>query len=307
MKNIIITSTLLISIWGYAQNFKVEEKKVTTELIGDLYDSPNKETVVMIIAGSGPTDRNGNTLGVAQNNSLKLLAEGLYNNGFDVFTYDKRVVYLIKNEKEISPFGFQHGIDDAKTVAAYLKNTLGYKHVVIAGHSEGSLIGMLISGTNIDGYISIAGSGRAIDEILKEQINKQAPMLNEESNRILAQLKQDKMVKDVAPMLQMLYGEQNQPFLMEWMKWNPQTEIAKIKTPVLILNGTKDLQVTEKEAALLHKAQPASEMVIINNMNHVLKNIEKDADNLPSYNNPDLPVHPELTTSIVAFLKKYKL
>lgn len=307
MKKIILTSVLLISICGYAQNFKVDEKKITPELIGDLYDSPNKETVVMLIAGSGPTDRNGNTLGMAVNNSLKLLAEGLYNSGFDVFTYDKRVVYLLKNDKEVPTFGFQHGIDDARTVADYLKKTLGYKHIVIAGHSEGSLIGMLISDSDVDGYISLAGSGRPIDEILKEQINRQAPMLNEDSDRILNQLKQGNKVKDVPPMLQALYTEQNQPFLMEWMKWNPQTEIAKLKIPVLILNGTKDIQVMEKEAALLHKAQPASEMVIINNMNHIFKNIEKDEDNIPSYNNPDLPVHPELTTSIVAFLKKHKL
>ncbi len=307
MKKIILISSLFLSLCGQAQNVKVEEKKISEELVGDLYDSPNKETVVMLIAGSGPTDRDGNTLGMAVNNSLKLLAEGLYNNGFDVFTYDKRVVYLIKNEKEIPAFNFQHGIDDARTVADYLKNTLGYKHVVIAGHSEGSLIGMLISTSNADGYISLAGSGRPIDEILREQINRQAPMLSEDSDRILSQLKQGNKVKDVPPMLQALYAEQNQPFLIEWMQWNPQTEIAKLRIPVLVINGTKDIQVTEKEAALLHKAQPASEMVIINNMNHVFKNIEKDADNIPSYNKPDLPVHPELTTNIVSFLKKHKL
>lgn len=307
MKKIILTSTLLLGLLGYAQNFKVEEKNIADELVGDLYDSPNNETVIMLIPGSGPTDRNGNTLGMARNNSLKLLAEELYTNGYDVLTYDKRIVYLLKNKKEIPTFGFQHGIDDARTVANYLKNTLGYKHVVIAGHSEGSLIGMLIAGRDVDAYISLAGSGRSIDEILSEQIGKQAPMLREDSDRILGQLKQGNMVTDVPPMLRALYAEQNQPFLIEWMKWNPQTEIAKLTVPVLIVNGTKDIQVTEKEAGLLHGALPASEMAIISNMNHIFKNIEKDADNLSSYNNPDLPVHPELTKSIVAFLKKHNL
>src|SRR5690554_1067026 len=287
-----------------AQNYNMKEIKVSEELIGDLYETSNQETVVLLIAGSGPTNRNGNTMGMSVNNSLKFLAEGLAENNYDVFTYDKRVVYLLKNNKEIPSMDFQHGIDDAATIIDYLKNDLGYKNVVVAGHSEGSLVGMSAIQNNGSAFISLAGSGSPIDEILREQINKKAPMLNEANDKILTELKAGNIVKDVHPMLESLYAEQSQPFLIDWMKRNPQTEIAKLNIPVLIINGTKDIQVEVKEAELLHKANPNSTLIIIENMNHLFKEITKDEENMASYNNPDLPVQEELITTIVSFLQK---
>src|SRR5690554_6148503 len=287
-----------------AQNYEVKEINISEELTGNLYKTTNNETVILLIAGSGPTDRNGNTMGMSVNNSLKFLAEGLAENNYDVFTYDKRVVYLLKNNKEIPSVDFQHGIDDAATIIDYLKNDLGYKNVVVAGHSEGSLVGMSAIQNNGSAFISLAGSGSPIDEILREQINKKAPMLNEANDKILTELKAGNIVKDVHPMLESLYAEQSQPFLIDWMKRNPQTEIAKLNIPVLIINGTKDIQVEVKEAELLHKANPNSTLIIIENMNHLFKEITKDEENMASYNNPDLPVQEELITTIVSFLQK---
>lgn len=304
MKKIILLTTILCTLVGYSQNYKVEEIKVNDQLIGDLYDSPNKETILLIVPGSGPTDRNGNTLGIATNNSLKYLAQGIAENNYDVLTYDKRVVYFLKNKLEITTSDFKHGIDDAKTIVDYLKNTKGYKNVFIAGHSEGSLIGMNVANQNTTAFISIAGSGKPIDEILEEQINKQAPMLNEANVKILKELKAGNIVKDVHPFLKSLYAEHNQPFLIDWMKYNPQIEIAKLKLPILIINGTKDIQVGVENAELLHQTVPSSQKVIIENMNHVLKEITKDEQNMASYNNPDLPVQKELVDTIVNFVNQ---
>src|SRR5690606_18626951 len=156
MKNIFIILGVLCSFSTFAQAFDVKEIQVSEQLIGDLYDSPNNETVVLLIAGSGPTTRNGNTIGMSVNNSLKFLAEGLAENNYDVFTYDKRVVYWIKNNKELPTIDFQHGIDDAQTVIHYLKHTLEYKNVVVAGHSEGSLVGMSAIQNNASAFISLA-------------------------------------------------------------------------------------------------------------------------------------------------------
>jgi len=306
MKNIFIILGVLFSFSAFAQSFEVKEIQVSEQLIGDLYDSPNNETVILLIAGSGPTDRNGNSLGMAANNSLKFLAEGLAENNYDVFTYDKQVVYLLKNQKELPTLDFQYGIDDAQTIVNYLKNDLKYKNIIIAGHSEGSLIGMYVAQKNVDAFISLAGSGSPIDEILREQINKQAPMLNEANDKILTELKAGNIVKDVHPMLKALYMEHNQPYLIDWMQRNPQTEIAKLSIPILIINGSKDLQVEPKEAELLHKANPNSTVVIIENMNHIFKEIKKDEENLASYNNPNLPVQKDLITTIVSFLKEIK-
>ena len=289
------------------KNSNIKKIKVSEKLYGDLYKTTNKETVILLIAGSGPTDRNGNTLGTAGSNSFKHLAEGLAEKNYNVFTYDKRVVYSVKNQEEIPSFDFQHGIDDAQTIIQYLKNTLGYKNIIVAGHSEGSLVGMSASNKNVAAFISLAGAGNSIDVILKEQLNKQAPMLGNDINNILTQLKEGKIVKDVNPMLQSLFGEQNQPFLIDWISRNPQTEIAKLNIPILIINGTKDLQVGQKEAELLHKANPKSSMVIIEKMNHVFKEVENDQQNMESYNKPELPIHKDLVPTIVSFLKQNNL
>lgn len=289
------------------KNSNIKELKVSEELYGDLYKTSNKETVVLLIAGSGPTNRNGNTLGTAGSNSFKHLAESLSQNNYSVFTYDKRVVYSIKNQQEIPSFDFQHGIDDAQTIIQYLKNTLGYKNIIVAGHSEGSLVGMSAAKKDVAAFISLAGAGNSIDVILKEQLNKQAPMLSNDTNKILTQLKEGKIVNEINPMLQSLFGEQNQPFLIDWISRNPQTEIAKLNIPILIINGTKDLQVGQKEVELLHKANPKSSMVIIEKMNHVFKEVDNDQQNMDSYNKPELPIHKDLVPTIVSFIKQNNL
>lgn len=307
MKKIFLLFSLSICFSINAQNYKVSELKVSEELYGDLYDSANKESVILLIAGSGPTNRNGNSIGTAVNNSLKFLAQGLATQNYDVFTYDKRVVYLLKNNKDIPELDFKHGITDAETIVAYLKNHLKYKDVIIAGHSEGSLVGMVAAQKNAAAFVSLAGAGNSIDIILKKQLNKQAPMLDEKVSEILSELKKGNTPKDVPMLLKGLFGGKNQKFLMDWMSYNPTQEIAKLKIPVLIINGNKDIQVEPKEAELLHLANKKSDLVIIDKMNHVFKTINADEENLKSYTDPKLPINTELVHEMVNFLKKNKL
>jgi fermentation-respiration switch protein FrsA (DUF1100 family) len=104
-------------------------------------------------------------------------------------------------------------------------------------------------------------------------------------------------------MLSSLFRESVQPYMISWIKYNPQVEIAKLSIPILVINGTKDIQVPPSDAELLHAAYPKSELKIIENMNHIFKEIKIDEDNLKSYNNPNLPVMPELISSITQFIK----
>lgn len=311
MKQLYLAIFTLVTSQIFAQKYIVDEITIAPELIGNYYKTEtNKNTITVIIPGSGPTDRNGNQ-GAMVNNSLKLLAEGLAKNNYDVLTYDKRIVYMLnhyKNEKkEIPTLDFKHGVEDVTTIVNFLKNKLGYKNVVVIGHSEGSLIGLIAAQNNTNAFISIAGAGRSIDEILKEQINKQAPMLNEASDKILAELKQGKTVKDVNPFLQALYAEHNQPYLIEWIALNPAQEIKKINIPILLINGTKDIQVSENEAKLLHEANPKSKVVIIENMNHIFKEVIDDKQQMKTYTDPDLPIQEELISTITNFLKANQL
>ncbi|WP_372792378.1 alpha/beta hydrolase family protein [Lutibacter sp.] len=267
-------------------------------------NSLEKSALVILIPGSGPTDRNGNNVAM-KNNSLKFLAEGLSLNNIATYRFDKSVLsYTKEDKKKVESLTFNVFIEEAKSVIQYFKNSNNYSKIIVAGHSQGSLVGILASANNIDGFISIAGAGRTIDEILVEQISKQAPFLKDETVKILTELKKGNTVEEFNPMLISLFNKSVQPFLISWIKYNPQIELKKLTKPILIINGTNDIQVNVSEAELLHKANTTSELVLIKNMNHIFKEINGDVnENMNSYTNPDLPIMEALITSIVAFIK----
>lgn len=313
MKKYLLVFLILFTTLGYTQtenvvtSFNKEEIAINPLLNGSLYSplKQNKKTnLVILIAGSGPTDRDGNQKGLT-NNSLKYLSEELTKNDIAVFSYDKRIFTQMKsgtvNEATLT---FDDFITDATSVLMFFKNQNKYNKIIIAGHSEGSLIGMIAANGNADAFISLAGAGRTIDAVLVEQITKQAPFLKEETQKNLDILKSGKTFELKNPMLASLFRESIQPYMISWIKYNPQIEIAKLQIPVLIVNGTKDIQVSVQEAELLKKAKPEAELVLIENMNHIFKEIKSDdAENMKSYTNPDLPIVAKLTSTITTFIK----
>lgn len=312
MKNKFSILLLLVAVF---QLFAQEKKSVATEIEintlikGTLFSSlktEKKPNLVILIAGSGPTDRNGNQEATGDNNSLKFLAEGLTDSKTSVFSYDKRIIKQLKNKDlDEKSLRFDDMITDACAVFTYFKSQNNYNKIFIAGHSEGSLIGMVTtSKMKADGFISLAGPGRPIDEVLFEQIEKNAPILKDDSKPVLDSLKKGKTIAIKNPLLNTIFRESVQPYLISWIKYKPQDEIKKVQVPILLINGTKDLQVPTTEANLLNKANPKSELFIIENMNHVLKEIINDDDNLKSYSNPNLPVMPSLIERITVFINK---
>ncbi len=196
-------------------------------------------------------------------------------------------------------------IDDAKFVGNYFKNDNKHERIIIAGHSQGSLIGMLAAEEIADAYISLAGPGQSIDEVLKEQLLKQVPHLEESIRQTLHKLKKGEKDPDLNPMLVSIFRMSIQSYLSDWMQYNPQEEIKNLKIPILIINGTKDIQVGEEEAELLHKANAKSQLELIENMNHIFKEIKVGlVENQLSYMNPELPIMTELVTVIVAFVNR---
>lgn len=313
MKKSLLIFLTLFSALCYSQAetaikpFNKEEIAVNPLINGSLYLplKQNKKTnLVILIAGSGPTDRDGNQKGLT-NNSLKYLSEELAKNDIAVFSYDKRIISQMKtgtvNEATLT---FDDFITDATSILSFFKNQKKYNKIIIAGHSEGSLIGMIAANDKADAFISLAGAGRTIDAVLVEQIAKQAPFLKDEVQKNLDILKSGKTFELKNPMLASLFRESIQPYMISWIKYNPQIEITKLQIPVLIINGTKDLQVAVPEAELLKKAKPEAELVLIENMNHVFKEIKGvDSENMKSYSNPDLPITPKLTSTIITFVK----
>ena len=310
MRKIVISLLLIISASSFSQvttAFTKENITVNSLLNGSLYtpsQQSKKLNLVILIAGSGPTDRDGNQMGLA-NNSLKLLAEALANNGIAVYSYDKRIFTQMASGKlDEASLSFDNFIDDAKAVIQHFKNQKKYNSITVAGHSEGALIGMVAANGNADAYISIAGAGRPIDEVLLEQIEKQAPFLKEEVQKNLETLKNGTTFELKNQMLASLFRGSVQPYMISWIKYNPQTEIKKLQIPTLLINGDKDIQVSVQDAQLLQQAKLNAQLHIIQNMNHVFKEIKgDDAENKAAYTNPDLPISIELSSIITTFIR----
>ena len=310
MKKLFYVLLLIASTTAFSQNtsgFTTENIAVNSLLNGTLYApirQNNTTNLVILIAGSGPTNRDGNQIGLT-NNSLKLLAESLVKNGIAVYSYDKRIFAQMASGKlDEASLSFDNFIDDAKAVVLYFKNQKKYHSITIAGHSEGALIGMVAANGNADAYISIAGAGRPIDEVLLEQIGKQAPFLKEEVEKNLATLKSGNTFELKNQMLASLFRASVQPYMISWIKYNPQNEIKKLQIPSLLINGDKDIQVNVQDAKLLQQAKPDAQLQIIPNMNHIFKVIQgDDAENKASYTNPELPICTELTSIITTFIR----
>lgn len=263
-----------------------------------------KTPLVIIIAGSGPTDRDGNNP-MMKNNSLKILAESLAQHGISSLRFDKRGIAASKKANAAeSEMRFETGVNDVKEWIELLKKDKKYSSITLIGHSEGSLIGML-SSQNVDKYISIAGTGLSADSIIKIQLKSQPAQIKDICFPIINSLKQGKMVDSVSPMLYSLFRPSIQPYMISWFQYNPTDEIKKLKIPILILQGDNDLQVSVSDAELLHNAQPKSKLVIINQMNHVLKITSTEhSDNLKSYSDTSLPISEKLVKEIVEFIQQ---
>lgn len=263
--------------------------------------------VVLIIAGSGPTDRDGNSpMGITAK-SYKLLAEGLAAKGIASLRYDKRMIgesagfAKKQNETTIDDFA-----KDAVACIKHLKTDMRFNRVVVAGHSEGSLVGLLaMKKEKVDGFISLAGIGRSIDEILLDQIKKGASAQQAETAAtLLASLKKSATLPEVTdPQLKMIFNDQIAVFIHSAMQHTPAQMIKDVKCPILIVNGTTDIQVPETEAKLLAKANPKAQLLVIENMNHVLKDAPADVkENAKTYSNPDLPLSAGLIPGIEVFI-----
>lgn len=268
--------------------------------------SKKPSPVVLIIAGSGPTDKDGNSAIAGKNNSLKMLAEGLAQEGIASVRYDKRGIgdnaSLLKKEEDIS---IDQYVDDAVQIIHVLSANQAFSSVHIIGHSEGSLIGMLAAQkTNVASFVSIAGAGRTADTLLLEQLSGQlTPALTAETNMILVALKKGEQVQHVSPELQALFRPSVQPYMMSWLKYNPATELQYVKGRVLLIQGTTDIQVNATDAEALKQGDEKAELLYLEGMNHILKNAPEDrTKNLATYADPTLPLHPKLLPAIYKFI-----
>ena len=300
----IALAILILTLKLNAQNYSESNISINDNIYGSIVEpkSRSNSNLVIFIGGSGPIDRDGNQ-SFMKCDMFKKLAYSLSEKGISSFRYDKRVVTQIRKGKLDKKITFDDFVSDAIAIIDFFESK--YNSIVIAGHSQGSLVGLLSIKEGVSGFISLSGAGRTIDMVIEDQISKTAPMLLEDTKNIFKILRSGKITEDFPLPLYSLFNIEIQPFMISWMQYDPKKIIAKIPIPSLIINGDSDLQVDEKEAKLLYNSAQNSEILIVKNMNHVLVEIEGDElKNVKSYNNPELKISELVIEKMVEFIER---
>lgn len=263
--------------------------------------------VALIIGGSGPVDRDGNSRAGFHSDLYKLIAEGLVKRGIATLRYDKRGVGASTTTQSEDAIRFDDYIDDALTFAKRLESDKRFSRVAIIGHSEGSLIGLVASrrDPHVSAYVSLEGPGRSVAAIIEEQVRAQGapPYIIDEVEDYDKSLLAGTIVPSPDPQLAAIFRPSVQPYLISEYRHDPAVEIAKLKIPALIIQGTTDLQVDVQDAKLLAQANPRARLTIIDGMNHILRDAPSDRQaNYATYSEPALPLSPQVVPTIADFL-----
>jgi len=292
---------------------KYQEERVSIvfengELKGRLM-SPVTEglgNLVIIIPGSGPTDRNGNNPQAGENNNLLMIAEALSDAGHYSLRYDKRGIGESKDlVKKESDMDFHDSINDVLSWISKYKNESRFEKIILLGHSEGALIAAeaCTISDDCDALISVSGTATSAHELLLTQLKSQSEEAYELSVPIVKELLKGNIVPEVPVSLFNLFRPSVQPYLISWFSYDPVRIMAGITNPVLIIHGDRDLQISHEEAKILHEALDGSKLEIIQGMNHVLKDAPEDLEgNIATYSNPDLPLSENFIKKVIEFI-----
>lgn len=266
--------------------------------------------VVLIIAGSGPTDRNGDNPASGPSGTYRKLAANLAEHGIASLRYDKRGIgaSTLTDPREEAQ-SFDDFVNDARAWLTWLSQQPDLGPVGVIGHSEGGLIALaaLQQATPARALVLLAAPGEDIGTTIRRQLAQNPanpPELVQEANAILTALGRGETVANVSPVLAPLFRPSVQPYLRSSLRYDPQRLIAAVNVPLLIVQGDRDLQVRVEDARRLVAAQPAARIHLAPGVNHVLVPAPLDpAGNFATYANAGLPIERGLLTAVVDFLK----
>ncbi len=310
MLRVLILSLTLFT--GFAQATVLQRPVTLDTGSGELFGSlllPKSDSpvpVVLIISGSGPTDRDGNNPDGGRNDSLKRLAWVLAKHNVASVRFDKRGVAAslaaTPDERNLSVDAY---VADAVAWSRQLKADPRFGPLILLGHSEGALIAALAAPqAGAAAVISLSGSARPIDQVLRQQLARQLPpALMQRSNELLDSLKAGHPDDNVPAPLQVIFRPSVQPYLISLFREDPAAAFARLKMPALIVQGSNDMQVQVDDARRLNLAKPDASLALIDGMNHVLRIVPNDVKRqLASYKDPNLPLAAELGTRILEFI-----
>jgi alpha-beta hydrolase superfamily lysophospholipase len=283
------------------------------ELAGTLVTPKPDHPLVLIIPGSGITDRDGNNPLAVTAAPYRLLADALQQHGIGTLRIDKRGM-----------FGSKAATADpnAVTIADYVADTASWIEsaraqiaidcVWLLGHSEGAIVALAAAQEldNLCGVILVTAPGRPMGTVLREQLHANpanAPLL-EGVDAAIAELEAGRRVdvESLHPLLGRLFAPTVQGFMIDLMAHDPAQLAAATDVPLLIVHGGNDLQIADDDAAALRAGAPDAEYVEIDAMNHVFKEVPADDPfaNRASYADASLPVAPALVEAVAEFVMR---
>jgi pimeloyl-ACP methyl ester carboxylesterase len=280
-------------------------------LSGIMLGPKNSRAAVLIIPGSGPTDRDGNNRLGVNGSPYKRLAEGLASKAVTSVRVDKRGMFgssgAARDPNAVTIAGYA---GDVHAWVKVIRQETGAPCVWVAGHSEGGLVA-LVSGQSPEGLcglILLASPGRPVSEVVRDQLRLalgDGPILRQANIAINAlQAGRHPKMGSMHPALQQVFPPPVHGLLISMFSYDPAKLIADFRKPVLILQGERDLQVSVADAQRLKQAAPAAKLVLLPNVNHIFK-VVKSADmaaNKAAYARPGVPLSPEVANEIADFI-----
>jgi uncharacterized protein len=263
--------------------------------------------VAVIIAGSGPTDRNGNSVLGIRPNSYAQLAWRLAERGIATLRYDKRGMPGTQGTFDIRKMTLDDFAGDARAAAESLARDPRFSRVVLVGHSEGASLALIAArqGAPVAGVVHVSGLGRPLTDVIREQLSRQfdsATLVRYDT--AMKHYLQGEQPADVPQQLAMLFVPVNQTFMRSLAAYDAPAAIRAVRQPVMIVQGETDLQATVADAERLHAARPDARYVLVPEVNHVLKQV---ADRTlmgqdPSYKDPSLGIAPQVVAAIADWI-----
>jgi hypothetical protein len=272
-----------------------------------------KIPVVLIISGTGQTDRDANgPHGTYTTNAYLMLSDALVNDAkVAVLRYDD--IGAGKSVSALPPhyqdFTFDLEVEDAGRWVQKLRADDRFSKVFLAGHSLGSLNGTLIAEhENIDGLISLEGPGRPIAQLLHDQVKNQLTTDElAQFDTALAMLAQGELPGQLPGILGQAIPVSYQPYMASFLKYDPGAELEKLDVPSLIIHGDSDKDVPAIDAEVLHAANPASSLVDIPGMAHMLKQATSTAaSQQAARTDPEVPLAVGLSPALSGFLDVHR-
>src|SRR5580692_6312807 len=301
----IVTALAILSLGAMAVNASAEETKIRVGFIDAVLTVPpdvERPPVVLLIAGSGSTDHDGNGP-QAKPATLKKLSEQLVARKIATLRYDKRGAGGWKPEfGRPQDFRFKDFVEDAFALVNYLRGSGKFSQVSVAGHSEGGLVAILTARrVPIDRLVLLTTAARRQGDLVKAQLEKK---LTPDKLQPIVKAIDAMMAGQIVdpPPQGLLIAPSMQPGIASAFVEDPIDPLKQIDRPTLIIGGGRDLQVARLDFIALSAASPLAKTAWLPDMNHVLVDVTDEEDNMAAYNQPERPLDTGLVDSVLNFV-----